>query len=112
MNKPQKQLTMSENYNIFKVLKFERKETIHSAMIAAIIEHDEHNWTTFFNLLEEKGKEKGFNVSALRDSINFSDNKHHKWIDTEKVLEKLNKKDGENIYIFICIYSFPDSFIL
>lgn len=86
---------MSENYNIFKVLKFERKETIHSAMIAAIIEHDEYNWTTFFNLLEEKGKEKGFNVSALRDFINFSDNKHHKWIDTEKVLEKLNKKDGE-----------------
>ena len=97
MDKPQIQHTMSENYNIFKVLKFERKETIHSAMIAAIIEHDKHNWTTFFDLLEEKGKEMGFNVGALRDpnSINFNDNTNHKWIDTEKVLEKLNKKEGD-----------------
>ena len=51
---------MSENYNIFKVLKFERKETIHSAMIAAIIEHDKHNWDAFFKLLEKKGKETVF----------------------------------------------------
>lgn len=84
------------NYNIFKVLKLERKETIHSAMIAAIVAHDEKCWTTFFDLLEEKGKTKGFNIKALRDSIIFDDNINHKWIDTENELEKLNKKEGDD----------------
>lgn len=88
---------MSEKTNnIFKLLKFERKETIHSAMIATIIAHDEYNWNSFFDLLEERGKEKGFNVRALRDSIDFGDNVSHKWIDTENVLVKLkNKKDTD-----------------
>ena len=84
------------DYNIFKVLKLERKETIHSAMIAAIVGHDEKCWTTFFNMLEEKGKAKGFNIKALRDSIIFDDNINHKWIDTENVLEKLNKKERDD----------------
>lgn len=88
---------MSEKTNnIFKLLKFERKETIHSAMIATIIAHDENYWNSFFDLLEERGKEKGFKVKALRDSINFSDNETHKWIDTENVLVKLkNKKNTD-----------------
>ena len=84
------------DYNFFKVLKLERKETIHSAMIAAIVGHDEKCWTTFFNMLEEKGKAKGFNIKALRDSIIFDDNINHKWIDTENVLEKLNKKERDD----------------
>ena len=54
MYKPQKQLTMNENYNIFKVLKFERKETIHSAMIAAIASHDSQSRDEFFKMLKKK----------------------------------------------------------
>lgn len=83
------------DYNIFKVLKLERKETIHSAMIAAIVAHDKKCWNHFFDMLE-KGKAKGFNIEALRKSIIYDDDNDHKWIDTENVLEKLNKKAGDN----------------
>ena len=62
-------------------------------MIAAIVAHDEKCWTTFFDLLEEKGKTKGFCVEALRKSIIYDDNNNHKWIDTEVHLtEKVNGK--------------------
>lgn len=81
------------DYNFFKVLKLERKETIHSAMIAAIVGHDEKCWKHFFDMLKEKGKAKGFNIEALRTSIIYDDNKNHKWIDTEVHLtEKINGK--------------------
>ena len=89
--------------NIFKVLKLERKETIHSAMIAAIVAHDERCWNHFFDILE-KGKAKGFNIEALRKSIIYDDNKNHKWIDTEVHLtEKIKggKRDRGRADIWI-----------
>lgn len=97
---------MEDNYNVFKVLKLEKKETFHSSMITAIVKHAEYCWDPFFDMLEEKGKkakeafedgpkllkdsEKKFKIDELRckdESINFKDKKH-KWIDTEVYLEE------------------------
>ena len=83
---------MEDNYNIFKVLHLERKETIHSAMIAAIVAHDKICRESFFEMLKNKGYEE--NIKELQGSIDYNDVKY-KWIDTENVLKKLNKKDGD-----------------
>ncbi len=95
-----------EDYNVFKVLNLQRKETFHSAMIVAIVKHDEYCWKPFFDMLEEKGKEakeafedgpkplkdqkKKFKIDVLRkdENINFKDKDNHKWIDTEVYLEE------------------------
>ena len=70
---------MKENYNIFTELHLERKETIHSAMIAAIVAHDKICRDSFFKMLEDKvaalddtEKKKNFKISALSDSIIFN----------------------------------------
>ena len=107
MNKPQKQLTMSENYNIFKVLKFERKETIHSAMIAAIASHDSQSRDEFFKMLKKKKVisaespsrylDKTFEteIDCLThpDSIDFKSKRH--WIDTEVNLSETVNREGK-----------------
>ena len=78
-------------YNIFKVLKFDRKETIHSAMIAAIASHDAKSRIAFFNMLKKKAFENEINL--LLDSIDFDSNKDGQWINTEVVLDKTDKED-------------------
>lgn len=79
------------DYNIFKVLKLERKETIHSAMIAAIASHDSQSRKAFFQMLKEKAFEK--EINCLMDSIDFDSDKDGHWINTEVVLEKARKKE-------------------
>ena len=103
MNKPQKQLTMSENYNIFKVLKFERKETIHSAMIAAIASHDEKSQKAFFEMLSKainnKQQKNISNKKVFIDELKNLErtidrnNIEHLWIDNEvRLIEKIEDK--------------------
>lgn len=107
MYKPQKQLTMNENYNIFKVLKFERKETIHSAMIAAIASHDSQSRDEFFKMLKKKkvisaespsmDLDKTFETEidclTCPDSMDFSSKRH--WIDTEVNLSETVNREGK-----------------
>ena len=45
---------MSKHYNIFEVLNFKEKETIHSAMIAAIASHNLKSREAFFEMLKKK----------------------------------------------------------
>ena len=52
------------DYNIFKALKLERKETIHSAMIVAIASHDSQSREAFFQML--KGKAFGEKIQSLK----------------------------------------------
>lgn len=58
------------DYNIFKVLKFERKETIHSAMIVAIASHDERCKNSFFKMLKNAVERK---QDYIRDKQDFLD---------------------------------------
>ena len=102
MNKPQKQLTMSENYNIFKVLKFERKETIHSAMIAAIASYDSNGKDLFFNMLKKKAKENVIGnafdkkIEKLIKTIDFNSIKEGHWIRNEVQLwESVERNTGK-----------------
>ena len=58
------------NYNIFKVLKLERKETIHSAMIVAIASHDEKCKDSFFKMLKNAVEKK---QDYIKDKDDFLD---------------------------------------
>ena len=95
---------MSENYNIFKVLNFKEKETIHSAMIAAIASHDPQSRDEFFKMLKKKNvisseklSKKSFEtvIDCLvkPDSIDFNSKKH--WIDTEVNLSETVVREGK-----------------
>ena len=100
---------MSENYNIFKVLKFERKETIHSAMITAIASHDEKSQNAFFEMLSKAINTRSqkfidnkieFNVGLekLKETIDRN-NDEHLWIDNEvHLIEKIKNETGEIVY--------------
>jgi hypothetical protein len=89
---------MNENYNIFKALHLEKKELIHSAMIAAIISKDD-NRKSFIKMLNrcltnDLNKQivtdtSKFQLDKLENSIDV-ENKDNKWIDTEvHLLEKI-----------------------
>ena len=66
------------NYNIFKVLKLERKETIHSAMIAAIVGHNEIN-KDYVKALEEKGLIVSGYSSDENKYVEIVEIKNHPW---------------------------------
>lgn len=100
---------MSETYNIFKELNFERKETFHSAMIAAIASHDEESQKAFFEMLsravntntdnriinEHLLDRNVFNdrFERLQRTIN-RDNEKHLWIDNEvHLIEKIENQN-------------------
>lgn len=97
---------MEDNYNVFKVLKLERKEMIHSAMIASIIAHDKICRDEFFKMLIDS-LNKDINKKSIKDpkqieeAINnlqktIVDNSGHSWISTEVVLtETVEKKIEE-----------------
>jgi hypothetical protein len=95
---------MIDNYfNIFKVLKLERKETIHSAMIAAIASHDKKCQNAFFDMLSNalnreqqyiEDKKLFYNgLKELRKTIDSS-NEEHLWIDNEVHLIEIIKNNG------------------
>lgn len=94
---------MSENYNIFKVLKLQNKETIHSAMIAAIASHNPQSRESFYEMLKKKQVFKSGTVTentftkeikCLNLSIDYNSNRQ--WIDTEKNLkETVLRKDKQ-----------------
>lgn len=84
------------NFNIFEVLKLERKETIHSAMIAAIVAHDEICRESFFRMLKKKGYEE--QIEKLQKSIDYDDD-DHKWIDTEVNLKEYVYRNEEKMLI-------------
>lgn len=103
----QKQNAMSDNYNIFKVLNFKEKETIHSAMIAAIASHDSQSRNEFFKMLKQKkvifaenpskDLDKTFETEidclTRPDSIDFNSKRH--WIDTEVNLSETVNREGK-----------------
>ena len=84
---------MEDKYNIFRELHLERKETIHSAMIAAIVAHDEICRKYFFEMLKNKGYEE--KIKELQGSIDYNDIKH-KWIDTEVNLKEYVYRDKQD----------------
>lgn len=94
---------MSENYNIFKVLKLQHKETIHSAMIAAIASHNSQSREAFYEMLKKKhvfksgiATERTYRkgIECLNLSIDYNSNRQ--WIDTEKNLkENVLRKDKQ-----------------
>lgn len=98
---------MEENYNVFMKLNLVKKETFHSAMIAAIIEHDKFSRDKFLERLKDSLHNKKMNPNIDLDLFMINKefekfkrtldttNNNHKWIDTENVLKKLNKKDGD-----------------
>ena len=85
------------NYNIFKALKLERKETIHSAMIVAIASHDSHSREGFFEMLKKKAF--GEEIKLLIDSIKFEDKSEGKWIDTEVDLKETVNRNGKQVSV-------------
>ncbi|MBR5982272.1 MAG: PD-(D/E)XK nuclease family protein [Bacteroidales bacterium] len=85
-----------EDYNIFEVLKLERKETIHSAMIAAIVAQDEICRESFFRMLKTKGYEE--QIEKLQSSIDYDD-VDHKWIDTEVNLKEYVYRNEEKMLV-------------
>lgn len=96
---------MDENYNIFKVLHFEEKETIHSAMIAAIVSYNFQSREAFYQMLEKKkviksgvATEKTYKekINCLKSSIDYKSNEDGQWIDTEVNLrETVLRKDKQ-----------------
>lgn len=84
-------------FNIFKVLKLDRKETIHSAMIAAIVSHDSKSRDAFFKML--KGKAFGERIQLLIDSIKFDDKSEGQWIDTEVNLKETVNRNGKQVSV-------------
>lgn len=93
---------MSEYYNIFKVLNFKEKETIHSAMIAAIASYNRNSRKLFFSMLQDKAKESVIggafegNIDDLITSIDFNSNEKGHWIKNEVQLwESVNRKTGK-----------------
>lgn len=97
------------NYNIFKELKLEKKETFHSAMITAIASHDEKSQQAFFEMLlktintrpqEFIDNKIEFNegLEKLKETIDRN-NEEHLWIDNEvHLVEKIKKDTGEIVY--------------
>ena len=83
-----------EDYNVFKVLNLERKETVHSAMIASIIAHDKKCWESFFARLKGKDKTFGKAIDSMLGTINFDSNIDGHWIKTEVQLRE--SVDGKN----------------
>lgn len=104
---------MSENYNIFKVLNFKEKETIHSAMIAAIASRNPQSRNEFFNMLKKKKVISGENpnkdlaktfrteIDSLThpDSIDFNSNEKGHWIKNEVQLWESVKRNGGNVSV-------------
>ena len=100
---------MSKNYNIFKVLHFEEKETIHSAMIAAIVSHNQQSREAFFQTLKskivinaetpEETFEKKIDCLIAPDSIDFNSNIKGHWIDTEVNLTESVIRDGKQVSV-------------
>ena len=94
---------MSENYNIFKVLNFKEKETIHSAMIAAIASYNDKSRESFFGMLmriaEKKAIGKAFDKKIefmIKNTIDFNSNKFGHWIKNEAQLwESVNRNTGK-----------------
>ena len=83
-------------YNIFKALRIERKEVIHSTMIVAIASYNSKCRKLFFEMLRKKYKEEPDsdknkelikNLDALEESIIRSNYK--KWINTEHLLKEM-----------------------
>ena len=97
---------MEGEYNIFKVLKLQKKESFHSAMIVAILEHDEKCRNAFFEMLNKSlnsdiNKNKNINPNMdenaflinddFKKSLDFT-NKNGRWIHREvRLNEKINK---------------------
>lgn len=107
---------MSKNYNIFKVLHFEEKETIHSAMIASIASYNQQSREAFFQTLKSKkvikaetpavNSEETFEkkIDCLidpdsPDSIDFNSNINGHWIDTEVNLTESVIRNGKQISV-------------
>ena len=104
---------MSDNYNIFTELHLEKKETFHSAMIAAIASHDEKSQNAFFEMLSKAVNrdmddriitdhildKKSFNnnFEELKNSIDRNNGKH-RWIDNEVHLSETIKNETSNEY--------------
>ena len=104
---------MSKHYNIFEVLNFKEKETIHSAMIAAIASHNLKSREAFFEMLKKKKVIKAENLAINYeetfetkidclihpDSIDFDSNKNGHWIDTEVNLTEIVTRDGKQVSV-------------
>lgn len=84
------------SYNIFKTLKIERKEMIHSTMIVAIASYNSECRRLFFEMLRKnyedetdsiKNKILIENLNALEKSIIRKDYKE--WINTEHLLKEM-----------------------
>ncbi|WP_278970310.1 PD-(D/E)XK nuclease family protein [Phocaeicola barnesiae] len=82
--------------NIFEILKIERKEMIHSAMIVAIASYNSECRNLFFKMLRKKYEEESDlnknkklieNLDALEKSIIRKDYKG--WINTEHLLKEM-----------------------
>lgn len=90
------------DYNIFKELKLERKESIHSNMIAAIASYNSECCDLFFDMLEKKiesdVKDKNndtiVNLREFRSIIN--DRNYKRWIVTEHKLKEEVKNEIRN----------------
>lgn len=94
----QKSNITQSDYNIFKELKLERKESIHSNMIVAIASHNPECRELFFKMLSdkiesemkhkscEKLEELHDNIKVLEKKIN--DENYTKWINTEHRLKE------------------------
>lgn len=80
------------NYNIFKVLKFERNESFHSRMIVAIASYNDNCRKLFFEMLENKIEsdvDNKNNLNILYRKINDEDYK--RWINCEHTLKDRNR---------------------
>lgn len=77
-------------YNIFTTLHLERKELIHSSMIAAIASNNDECQSLFFQMLSQKGDDE--KINALHHAI--IEEKYVHWINTE---HKLTERVGCNL---------------
>lgn len=84
------------SYNIFKALRIERKEMIHSTMIVAIASYNSECRKSFFEMLRKKYKEEPDsdknkelinNLNAMEESIIRKNYKG--WINTEHLLKEM-----------------------
>ena len=93
------------DYNIFKVLHFEEKETIHSAMIASIASYDSNSKDLFFNMLKKKAKENVIGnafdgkIEDLITTIDFNSNEKGHWIKNEVQLWESVVRDSGKVSV-------------